>query len=197
MTLTRRAAQSQSVRKPLEPRHANRPDDFQRSIRPRPLHIEDRVQPGNMLDVDCQAIWSKTAFDCCAMLITTACPAFGCSTQQAAILQALTFKHQHINMAAYPWHPFVCCALGLLVLLMWNIILFCPALRSAQLYCAANDCLQVKLGPGSCCAAQDVGHCEALNLVMDYPQQRCSQVGKAVCVIKAPCHSICQQVASL
>ncbi|KAK9865423.1 hypothetical protein WJX84_002361 [Apatococcus fuscideae] len=44
VTLTRRAAQSQPERKPLEPRPSNRPDDFQRTIRPRPLHVEDQMR---------------------------------------------------------------------------------------------------------------------------------------------------------
>ena len=44
MTLTRRIAQPETNRMPLEPRQANRPEGFQRSIRPRPLHVDDQVQ---------------------------------------------------------------------------------------------------------------------------------------------------------
>lgn len=75
MTLTRRAAQSEGVRRPLEPRHANRPDDFLRSIRPRPLHVEDRVQPRIMLDVHGEACCSRTALTA----------AQGCSQKPAPI----------------------------------------------------------------------------------------------------------------
>ncbi|KAK9858796.1 hypothetical protein WJX84_007797 [Apatococcus fuscideae] len=43
-TLTRRAAPCENDRRPLEPRQANRPEDFQRLIRPRPLHVEDQMR---------------------------------------------------------------------------------------------------------------------------------------------------------
>ena len=70
MTLTRRIAQPETNRMPLEPRQANRPEDFQRSIRPRPLHVDDQVQLV-VLPLDCileSGHHTCTPFQCCQSL---------------------------------------------------------------------------------------------------------------------------------